>query len=271
MASNPGTDRYRPHYEASDGARKAPGDEQEAMYHFQGNHGQGRGHPPRRGDFTFRQAQRSRIYDRPLLTEVRASSPDTIFRDRDTPEKFRHVDEHTASEDEDMDVSRSDDDGDQAPRKRLSAIPLWSNPDPYTALPPVTENPKKKQDVVKLIRRSRLIPSGARTNAIAVDDEDFISLDMSDSNLDKDAGTSNKPPVNAPTGPKIQSVEPSTQLGKRKREALDEIIQLPPRSNKGARFHQRGKILREWAASDSEFSTPWYRPPTTPAALAGVA
>jgi non-canonical poly(A) RNA polymerase PAPD5/7 len=272
MASASGTDSYRPRYEEDSGPPAASVDVQKAMYEFQGNQGQGRGRPPRNGKFMFRQAQRPRISDRPLLTEIRASSPDPIFKGGDATEKFRQVDDFTDSEGEDMNVSQSDDDEGQPPSKRMRSGPLWSNPDPYTALPPVPETQKKKQDVVKLIRRSRVTPPASQsTSATAANGEDFISLDFGDSTIEKNTEDRNEPPFNAPTGPKPQPSEGHSQLGKRKRDVLDDVSKLPPRANKGARLHERGKILREWTASDWEASTPWYRPSSTPDILAGVA
>jgi non-canonical poly(A) RNA polymerase PAPD5/7 len=272
MASASGTDSYRPVYEADLGPPAASVDVQKAMYEFHGNQGQGRGRPPRSGKFMFRHSQRPRISDRPLLTEMRASSPDPIFRGGDATEKFRQVDDFTDSEGEEMDFSQSDDDEGQPPSKRMRSGPLWSNPDPYTALPPVPETPKKKQDVVKLIRRSRVIPPVSQSaKATAANGEDFISLDFGDSTIEKSTEGRNEPPSNAPTGPKPQLSEGLSQLGKRKREALDDVSKLPPRANKGARLHERGKILLEWTASDFESSTPWYRPLSTQDVLAGVA
>ena len=271
MASASGADRYRPHYKADSGPPAAPPDVQKAMYEFQGNQGQGHGRPSRGSDFTFRHTPRPRISDRPLLTKVRASSPDPMFNGGAAMEKFRQVNDLTDSEEEDMDVSQSGDD-ERRPSKRLRSGPSWSNPDPYTALPPVAETPKKKQDVVRLIRRSRVTPPPVQsTSATAANGEDFISFDISDITAEKKyAEDRNEPPVNAPTGPKSKPSEGATQLGKRKRDLLDDV-KLPPRANKGSRLHQRGKILQEWKASNLDTSTPWYQPSGTPDALPGVA
>jgi len=58
--------------------------------------------------------------------------------------------------------------------------PKWSNPDPYTVLPPVDEQ-RKRKDVVKLIRKSRKENEGSATalNQVAAND-DFISFGMED-------------------------------------------------------------------------------------------
>jgi non-canonical poly(A) RNA polymerase PAPD5/7 len=272
MASAP-ADRYRPNYQADVGPPAAPSDVQNAMYEFQGHQRQGRRGPPRGGEFTFRHAARPRISDRPLFTEMRHSSPDPVFRGSNAAEKFRQLDDFTDSDEEEMDESRSGEDEVQRPNKRLRSGPAWSNPDPYTALPPVADTQRKKQDVVKLIRRSRVTPPAAgSTDAPLANGEDFISFDMED-DVAADIYTEDRmaPPANAPTGPKNKQADGTTQLGKRKRDPLDDGTKLPPKAKKGSRLHERGKILREWQASNLESSTPWYRPPSTPGVLPGVA
>ncbi|KAL9628296.1 MAG: hypothetical protein Q9164_007330 [Protoblastenia rupestris] len=271
MTSTSGTDSYRPRYGDDDGPPAASSDVRKAMYEFQGNQGQDHGRAPTRGEFTFRQGPRPRISDRPLLTERRVLSPDPVFNGGDTIEKFRQVDNLTDSEEENMDVSLSDDDGAQRPNKRLRSGPSWSNPDPYTVLPPVTDTPKKKQDVVKLIRRSRVTPPAQSVNAEAANGEDFISLDMSESILHNDTDIRNEPPDNAPTSPRTQPEEGPIHLGKRKRDAPREVSKLPPQARRGARLHKDGMILGEWQARDSDSSTPWYRAPSPSDILAGVA
>lgn len=62
-------------------------------------------------------------------------------------------------------------DGDSAPK--------WSNPDPYTALPPPDESLRKKKDVVKLIRKARVETNPG--SSVKVDPaDDFISFDFGD-------------------------------------------------------------------------------------------
>ena len=65
--------------------------------------------------------------------------------------------------------------------KEGSSEPKWSNPDPYTVLPPVDESQRKKKDVVKLIRKARkeAEPAGGERNQVAAND-DFISFAMDD-------------------------------------------------------------------------------------------
>ena len=75
--------------------------------------------------------------------------------------------------------------------KEGSSEPKWSNPDPYTVLPPVDESQRKKKDVVKLIRKARkeAEAAGGERNQVAAND-DFISFAM-----DEDApGTTEEVP-----------------------------------------------------------------------------
>ena len=71
--------------------------------------------------------------------------------------------------------------------------PKWSNPDPYTVLPPIDESHRKKRDVVKLIRKARKEAEvvGAERNQAAAND-DFISfaIDEDPPNMAKDATSS---------------------------------------------------------------------------------
>ena len=59
--------------------------------------------------------------------------------------------------------------------------PKWSNPDPYTVLPPVDEETRKRKDVVKLIRKSDLhtAAKASQHNQVAAND-DFISFEFED-------------------------------------------------------------------------------------------
>jgi non-canonical poly(A) RNA polymerase PAPD5/7 len=86
-------------------------------------------------------------------------------------------------------ASHSDDSEDEHPRAKRARVkstspeseqakPKWSNPDPYTSLPPPGESDAKKKDVVKLIRKAKV--EAAKPAATAADGEDFISLNFDD-------------------------------------------------------------------------------------------
>ena len=88
-------------------------------------------------------------------------------------------------------VQNSEDNAEEPPRKKLmqekttqeqqiaASLPKWSNPDPYTILPPPDESRGKKKDVIKLIRKAR-VEAKPETSEIsaAVKNDDFISLDF---------------------------------------------------------------------------------------------
>jgi non-canonical poly(A) RNA polymerase PAPD5/7 len=100
--------------------------------------------------------------------------------------RYKAVDDMSDSDEAEMDVSDDEDDEDQQPRKKLArtenkaadgdSVPKWSNPDPYTALPPPDESQRKKKDVVKLIRKARVTAATENTVKPATTD-DFISFD----------------------------------------------------------------------------------------------
>lgn len=192
--------------------------------------------------------------------------------------KFARIENLSDSEEAEMDVSsdeNEDEDGESRPRKKRAvesnntpvpdtateSKPKWSNPDPYTALPPPDETQNKKVDVVKLIRKARLAASEkpAKTDAV-VSNEDFISL----AGLVDENEISN-PPENAPTGPKrhLQGNDPA--LGNRKR-TYDDEIKGPgkPGGKLASRYYKDGSIIDEWKLRPSETGTPWLNlmPPT---------
>lgn len=95
-----------------------------------------------------------------------------------------------------MDDSESEDEHPRAKRARIMSPqpaqdqikPKWSNPDPYTALPPPDESQTKKKDVVKLIRKAKL--EAAKTAITDNAASDFISLNFDDHDNNKAASES---------------------------------------------------------------------------------
>ena len=62
-----------------------------------------------------------------------------------------------------------------------NATPKWSNPDPYTVLPPVDESQRKRKDVVKIIRKARIMSEKeAIVQSQVVANDDFISFGLDD-------------------------------------------------------------------------------------------
>ena len=167
--------------------------------------------------------------ERPLLQLHRGEASQKVLGSAGDPtaaQKFLSAD-FTDSGDESMEESDSDNDtalrsvvvdnGETAdapepPTKRRattkhldegSSLPKWSNPDPYTVLPPVDEEPRKKKDVVKLIRKARIATESekAAQSEVAAND-DFISFGIE--NEEASEAEHYTPPgvPGAPTGPR---------------------------------------------------------------------
>ncbi|KAL3445712.1 hypothetical protein BJX65DRAFT_296794 [Aspergillus insuetus] len=227
-------------------------------------------HQPK-NEFTFRYP-RPGTSERPLLRSRREVTPELLTGFDGGVEKpamkFARLENLSDSEEAEMDVSSSDDDQEAHPRKKrapendtasstesvavVTPTPKWSNPDPYTALPPPDESQNKKVDVVKLIRKARLAASAAQTaqTDAVVSNEDFISL----AGL-VDENESNRAPENAPAGPRA---------GNRKRTRDDEMKGSAKSIGKlGSRYPQDGSILEEWKSRHSESGSPWLTPQPT--------
>ena len=261
------TDSYRPRYNADGGPPTMPAAASNAMYHFQGNQGNSNPAPPRgprgprgprsyQNDSRFRPGNRNGRFapgamsSRPLLRMRPDDQPDdNSFLDPNRVSKFREVDEITDSGEDEM--SESDDDSRPAKRVRTeiadkdisiaTVANKWSNPDPYTALPPPTESTGKRTDVVKLIRKAKITDDSKNETDLAKN-EDFIAFDGS---LDLDDF------VDAPTGP---SNDDPDHLGKRKRDQQD----ARPRQPRGYPHSQDdAPVLREYQAQGYVDATPW--------------
>jgi non-canonical poly(A) RNA polymerase PAPD5/7 len=89
------------------------------------------------------------------------------------------------------------------------STPRWSNPETYTSLPPVEETQRKRKDVVKLIRKARVMTEKTKDpqNSVAAND-DFISFDFDDEAPDEgldslsDAMPGGQGTPDAPKGPR---------------------------------------------------------------------
>ncbi|KAK2848536.1 hypothetical protein FQN49_005630 [Arthroderma sp. PD_2] len=243
-------------------------------YVFRGNNSDGRrDRGGRRGgrqhhEFTFRATPSTR----PLLRAKRETTPDFMGGpDNEAPaKKFLAIENLTDSEEAEMDVSSADeqaehDESAQPPRKKRAIerepepappAPKWSNPDPYTVLPPEEERQGKKRDFVKLIRKARIAPvaiSTAEVSNPAVSNDDFISLGAEDLGL-------NMPPEGAPSGPRAAELERSdSALGNRKRNRDDEITGPVKRGKKGPKFFNAdGSTLDIWRPRGGQDPTPWF-------------
>ncbi|KAJ5683087.1 hypothetical protein N7462_006252, partial [Penicillium macrosclerotiorum] len=211
-------------------------------------------------EFTFRVPHSTSA--RPLLRSDKEKTPELLAPESgDKPAlKFASLDALSDSEEAEMDFS-DDSDDESRPRKRRAVAldgnnddvkpspvpasapattpppPKWSNPDPYTALPPPDESQHKRVDVVKLIRKARLANTQAQSNekdAVA-NNHDFISLGS------------------------LSAFEASgSAVAARKRTRDDEPKPLTPKTGKPMRrFNHDGSILGEWRALKNQDPTPW--------------
>ena len=296
----PSSDNYRP-ARYDDHGRDPPWSSRESrdgMFEFRAGRDPGfrggapersrRGHSPDRRHTRGREPRRRgpwvphfpRASERPLLRMTHDSVEDPSLLRNGTSVKFRAPDELTDSDEEEMAQS---DDEQQGPSKRIriddvdvegASAPKWSNPDPYTSLPPVQDQSgepiAKRTDVLRLIRKARL--DATSTSKIAADSDDFISFDMGDDKLDTPMDMGNltsrtdfpappPPTMPAPSAAKIPSTAPSAQeggvaLGKRKRGAsTGDRPSTTPAYLKG---YADKWVLPEWSAAGGENAAPWF-------------
>ncbi|EPE08598.1 poly rna polymerase cid14 [Ophiostoma piceae UAMH 11346] len=181
--------------------------------------------PPPRSDFTFRADKPVGVQeaqqrggndggdhyaprDGPRRDRFRGRQGDFVGKGNEGT-TYLNLDDLSDSDEAEMDISGDEDgnaegedasendDGDAPPRKRARRsekssakeeplAPKWSNPDPYTVLPPTEgQGGVKKKDVVQLIRKARVKAERAAAETSA-DTEEFISCGMDSSDDDGD-------------------------------------------------------------------------------------
>jgi non-canonical poly(A) RNA polymerase PAPD5/7 len=150
------------------------------------HHGRGNANGSRRG----RPYQKPAPHQRALL-QHHDDGQEQTYGVSDGPNRFMNIDDMSDHEEADMDESDASGNGEVAegqdgnhkvartlaPRDDGNAVPKWSNPDPYTSLPPPSETTGVKKDVVKLIRKAKnqAAEKAIGNNAVAAND-DFISF-----------------------------------------------------------------------------------------------
>ncbi|CAK7203575.1 hypothetical protein SEUCBS139899_006310 [Sporothrix eucalyptigena] len=173
--------------------------------HHNGNRGRygGRGgHGVNFADLRFLAA------NRPILNQSSSAAGSVVqdfVKDNNTGTTYLNLDDLSDSDETEMDMSGDEqgneetEEGEVAPpRKRVrlatksaDEAPKWSNPDPYTVLPPTDTSGVKKKDVVQLIRKARV--QGEKAAALtSADTEEFIScgFDSSDDESDEEGEAS---------------------------------------------------------------------------------
>ncbi|KAI0887931.1 uncharacterized protein GGS22DRAFT_90641 [Annulohypoxylon maeteangense] len=207
---------YRPRDRERDRDQHAPrannyNDERTAPYQSRRNENgrqEGRNGRPRRTDDRRRQhnsyqpqqgtgygrrgerREKTKPSARLLLLKKHDEDPELMLGDTKGRVTYRDVDELSDSDETEMDISDNSDTDVAEPvskRARTSTTataaeqeaPKWSNPDPYTALPPPDETSRKKKDMVQLIRKAR-VEAEAKKPAAQIEGLDFISCDFND-------------------------------------------------------------------------------------------
>ncbi|OAL39403.1 hypothetical protein AYO20_01273 [Fonsecaea nubica] len=280
------SDSYRPRHYDPPPPPRPPANGGSGMYYFQGSLNSRDREPPAPSGYRSRSeyhgarsqprrdqarrpppAFRKTAADRPLLRLRHDDSTDPSLEDPNSTSKskFRNVDELTDSEEEEMAQSDEDEEVARRANKRarvngpespaMLAPPKWSNPDPYTSLPPQAEAPAKRIDVVKLIRKARIDGTRSLENVNLA--HDFISFD-SEEQTPGEKSVSPAPRSELPLAPKASARRgeiKTTVTGKRKRGAsLGEEVPLPRSDNQ---IYADRHVQEEWRATPGVDTTPW--------------
>lgn len=199
--------------------------------------------------------------------------------------------------------SEEDDSDGDGPRKRAkvkaadaSAVPKWSNPDPYTVLPPPETLGAPKKDIVQTIRKAKN-EKASKVDKVA-DNSDFISFNFGDEDdgeedaaVDPPSPPVAKSPANsgAPTFSHRDSfhrktstastpqtngttLSPSTSINKRQQAPISissnsqhanptpsivaETVSRPPK-RKARHNMQMGDVTEDWQVKDGQPVAPW--------------
>lgn len=124
--------------------------------------------------------------ERAILQPNLNDEPGEDYADAANGVVYKAFDQLSDSDEADMDMSDSENESAEPTAKRArttvqaasgDSVPKWSNPDPYTALPPTEDSDKKKKDMVQLIRKARVQAAQGSRTSLPADDEDFIRCD----------------------------------------------------------------------------------------------
>ena len=154
------------------------------------------------------------------------------------------------------------------------AAPKWSNPDPYTVLPPVDEEARKKRDVVKMIRKARIaVEEEAQIKTEVSANNDFISFGGDEEEEEEDDSSSGGVAIRDQKGPSsarlrgvdqadldiLRAVDSDPAFGNRKRTYDDHIRSHQPRHVRRKPMGDKptGALLDEWIPSRGSNPIPW--------------
>jgi non-canonical poly(A) RNA polymerase PAPD5/7 len=234
-------------------------------------------------------------HDRAILSKM-AGSRET------TPEQFEGMDEGRSRFKDVAESSEGYDSADDGPRKRTkvdatdaTAAPKWSNPDPYTVLPPPETLGAPKKDIVQTIRKAKN-DQASKVDKVA-DNSDFISFNFDDDDDEEDAvmdepsppaakspartgeptfshrdsfhrktSTTSAPQTNGvssssftPTNPRSNapvSISSDSDYVDQRSPIVAERVSRPPK-RKSRDTRQMGDVTEEWQAVDGQPIAPW--------------
>lgn len=222
----------------------------------------------RRGGF-----KKAAPHERALLQHRENGSPERALGVAADSNRFQNPDDLSDDDEADMEVesddsSNSQQDGDASESKPKAArtqvkradgdsVPKWSNPDPYTALPPPDETTGKRVDFVKLIRKAKNqeAEKAAGHNSVVAND-DFISFADDDDDAQK------------PTQGSLNEFAHIDSIVSRQEAAVAEhrAPRGPKANNK--RKATVGGVVSEWLPARNRDPTPWLPSPDAYAHLA---
>ena len=271
-------DSYRPHF----GGGYPPPPLPNGMFSLEGARRNDNNYGSRNRDYRDNRPRNRRDnarphYQRPLRTPatrplLRQSLNDEgqILRDTSAADKYRNLEDLTDSEEDEMSESDGDNEEDDRPSKKAkrdnatsqtaAVVSKWSNPDPYTALPPPSDSTGKRTDVLKLIRKAKV--QSTKSDEKPDDGEDFISFNFDEDEDDYDE--EDEVLLAAPNGPRSNGFRDSRMqidgsaldnTGKRKR-GNQTAIPKPP----GGYLPSNQLVLKQWRALSSSTATPWLQP-----------
>ncbi|KAK1546193.1 hypothetical protein CPAR01_00160 [Colletotrichum paranaense] len=156
--------------------------------------------------------------ERELLRTRRDGVDENLVNEEGAGVVYRDINDLSDDEEADMEISDNSDDDDEesgepsskrARRARNdesgNSVPKWSNPDPYTALPPPDAAERKKKDMVKMIRKARVDETAADKLKASTEAEEFISFDFDEPNDEEEIilppSEPPSPPPPPPPGP----------------------------------------------------------------------
>jgi non-canonical poly(A) RNA polymerase PAPD5/7 len=214
--------------------------------------------------------------DRPMLSLAQTSNSDEITLGvDDTRSKYRAVVDLT--DEPESDGSGGGEDGHANKRIRTEAAappvdntPKWSNPDPYSVLPPMETGSRKTTTIIDLIQKARI--ENDEKKAVTTVVEDFISFDDEDDGKRSARNRRGRSPSSSPEPSQHRNRSRSRDrrdaamaeretdpLGSRKRTFDDNL--KPPSyikaKGKALREAALGEVISEWAAVPEEDDCPW--------------